>query len=150
MTLGNLEDLLERPDSPVAYRSSVTLQEMMPNDSILHNLANPNRPEADSVFQPQNVGDQEASIKMLCEMHKAPAVFFSEKEDRYVCFKCLVKTEKLLYIDKSYQNEMEDFERIKALCAEAITSNIKNTSIIKKWKYEIRSRLMDIRTRFNE
>ena len=35
-------------------------------------------------------------------MHKAPAVFFSEKEDRYVCFKCLAASEKLLYIDKNY------------------------------------------------
>jgi len=93
---------------------------------------------AESQIQPQNYGEQEASIKMLCDMHKAPAVFFSEKEDRYVCFKCLVKSEKLLYIDKSYQTEMDEFERIKALCAEAVTSNIKNTSIIKQWKYEIR------------
>lgn len=45
---------------------------------------------------------------------------------------------------------MEEFERIKALCQEAITSNIKNTSIIKQWKFEIRSSLMKIRARFNE
>jgi len=50
---------------------------------------------------------------MICETHKAPAVFFSEKEDRYVCFKCLAASEKLLYIDKNYIDEMEDFERIK-------------------------------------
>ena len=87
---------------------------------------------------------------MLCEMHKAPAVFFSEKEDRYVCFKCLVKSEKLLYIDKSFQTEMEDFERIKTLCSEAVTSNIKNTSIIKQWKYEIRASLMKIKVDFND
>ena len=34
--------------------------------------------------------DEDASIKMLCERHKAPAAFFSQKENRYVCFKCLV------------------------------------------------------------
>jgi len=69
----------------------------------------------------------EQSIKMLCTMHKSPAVFFSEKEDRYVCFKCLVSTEKLLYIDKSYKKEMDEFERIKELTASAVKSNIENT-----------------------
>jgi hypothetical protein len=33
------------------------------------------------------------SIKMVCDKHKAPAAFFSQKEDRYVCFKCLVAKE---------------------------------------------------------
>ncbi len=54
--------------------------------------------------------DPNESIKMVCDTHKAPAVFFSNKEDRYVCFKCLVSSEKLLYIDKSYKAEMEYFE----------------------------------------
>lgn len=59
------------------------------------------------------------SIKMLCDTHKAPAVFFSQKEERYVCFKCLISNEKLQYIDKSYNREMEDFERIKQITSEA-------------------------------
>jgi hypothetical protein len=75
---------------------------------------------------------------MLCDTHKAPAVFFSNKEDRYVCFKCLVASEKLLYIDKSYKKEMEDFERIKELTAEAVKTNVKNTTIMRKWKQEVR------------
>ena len=57
--------------------------------------------------------DPNESIKMICDTHKAPAVFFSNKEDRYVCFKCLVSSEKLLYIDKSYKAEMEYSEQIK-------------------------------------
>jgi hypothetical protein len=87
---------------------------------------------------------------MLCSTHKSPAVFFSEKEDRYVCFKCLVSQEKLLYIDKSYKTEMEEFERIKELTAEAVRSNMQNTSIIKRWKLEIRNCLMKIRAHFIE
>jgi len=59
--------------------------------------------------------DPNESIKMICDTHKAPAVFFSNKEDRYVCFKCLVSSEKLLYIDKSYKAEMEYFEQIKSI-----------------------------------
>ena len=74
--------------------------------------------DADSLIQPQV--DMEQSIKMLCDTHKAPAAFFSEKENRYVCFKCLVASEQLLYIDSSYEKDMEDFEKIKKLTAEAI------------------------------
>jgi len=87
---------------------------------------------------------------MLCDTHKAPAVFFSNKEDRYVCFKCLVASEKLLYIDKSYKKEMEDFERIKELTAEAVKTNVKNTTIMRKWKQEVRQCLMRVRERFND
>ena len=85
--------------------------ENLPEDQELHNMivneaqqpqneAKANKPQvvrqsmADAHL---NLLDQ--SIKMLCDTHKAPAVFFSNKEERYVCFKCLVASEKLLYID---------------------------------------------------
>jgi len=90
------------------------------------------------------------SIKMLCDTHKAPAVFFSNKEERYVCFKCLVASEKLLYIDKSYKSQMEDFEKIKEMTAEAVKSNVRNTTIIREWKRDIRGCLMRVKERFNE
>ena len=64
--------------------------------------------------------DVNLSQSMVCDRHKAPAIFFSHKEERYVCFKCLVSQEKLLYIDKRYKEQMDDFERIKALTVEAI------------------------------
>jgi hypothetical protein len=54
---------------------------------------------------------------MICEKHNAPAVFYSEPLDCYMCFKCLASTGKLLYIDKSYKQEVEDFERIRDLTA---------------------------------
>lgn len=94
--------------------------------------------------------DPNQSIKMLCDRHKAPAVFFSQKEDRYVCFKCLVAQEKLLYIDKGYKEQMDEFERIRDLTQEAIKSNLISTSTIKTWKLEIRTCLMKIRTKFND
>jgi hypothetical protein len=53
---------------------------------------------------------------------------------RYVCFKCLVSSEQLLYIDKSYKSEMEDFERIKSITEEAMKTNVKNTTIIHNWR----------------
>lgn len=94
------------------------------------------------------LGLLDENIKMLCETHKAPAVFFSNKEKRYVCFKCLVSMEKLQYIDKSYNAEMEEFERIKELTNDACRSNLKNLDIIKKWKYEVRNSLMKVKERF--
>lgn len=86
---------------------------------------------------------------MICDTHKAPAVFFSNKEDRYVCFKCLVSSEKLLYIDKSYKAEMEYFEQIKSIAVQAIKSNQVNLHIMRDWKYQIRTCLMKIKERFN-
>lgn len=56
----------------------------------------------------------------------------------------------LLYIDQSYVHEMEDFERIKNLTAEAVKSNIQNTTIIKSWKAKVRASLMEIRDQFNK
>ena len=85
---------------------------------------------------------------MVCDRHKAPAAFFSQKEDRYVCFKCLVSSEQLLYIDKSYKLEMEEFEKIKTMTMDSIKSNIKNTTIVQKWKRDIRECLIRVRTRY--
>lgn len=92
--------------------------------------------------------DTDISQSMVCEKHKAPASFFSHKEERYVCFKCLVSQEQLLFIDKRYKEHMDDFERIKTLTAKAIQSNFINTTTIKRWKYEIRECLMRIRSKF--
>lgn len=94
-----------------------------------------------------NIQDQKGSdsIKMLCKEHQEPAVFYSQQQACYFCFKCLVTSGQLLYIDQSYKHEMEDFERIRDLTAEAVTSNIQNTTIIKNWKAKIRESLMLIR-----
>lgn len=53
-----------------------------------------------------------------------------------------------MYIDKSYKEQMDEFERIRDLTSEAIKSNHVNTKTIKTWKYEIRSCLMRIRSKF--
>lgn len=45
---------------------------------------------------------------------------------------------------------MEDFERIKELTAEAVKTNVKNTTIMRKWKQEVRQCLMRVRERFND
>lgn len=127
------DDPRMRSDSIQSANARQVFVDKLPDEELLHQgilkhmqAAN----EAESGNQPQAsasiIDDQmlDQSIKMLCETHKAPAVFFSEKEDRYVCFKCLVASEKLLYIDKNYSEEMEDFERIKKMTSEAITNNM--------------------------
>ena len=90
------------------------------------------------------------SIKMLCEQHKQPAAFFSHQHNRYMCFKCLIAENQLLFIDKSYKSEMDEFLRIRKLTQEAIQSNAKHLDIVPKWKSEIRSRLLFSRKAFNE
>lgn len=62
----------------------------------------------------------------------------------------MVQQEKLLYIDKSYKVNIDDFERIRELTVNAIKSNIINTTTIKDWKRDIRTCLMRIRAKFIE
>ena len=139
----------ESPSDPVPSRleqSSINLEANLPNDDILRHMLQEGAGLGDSTIYPdenrESMGltlptgtlDPNQSIKMLCDRHKAPAVFFSQKEDRYVCFKCLVAQEKLLYIDKGYKEQMEEFERIRDLTSEAIKSNLLSTSTIKRWK----------------
>lgn len=150
------------------HNSLTGLESKLPEENFLHDLIN--RPHEEDENDDNAVlmfshkmqnqmkrnqkdgqkNDLDQSIKMLCDTHKAPAVFFSNKEDRYVCFKCLVQSEKLLYIDQGYKKEMEEFERIKQLVAEAVRTNRENTVIMKKWKQDIRACLMRIRERFIE
>lgn len=158
----------DQPKSLEDFISKKAQGQILPNDDLLRNMIreevvnepvdiedpegnnkkNEIRTSKKTVGQNNDAPEHDKSIKMLCEMHGAPAAFFSQKEDRYVCFKCLVNSEQLLYIDKSYKHEMEDFERIKSLTEEAIKSNIKNTTIIATWKCELRKSLMKVRNRY--
>ena len=65
----------------------------------------------------------DSSLKIECEKHHIVAQFFSAKANKYKCFKCLVEEQELVYIDKRFKKEMEEFERIKQRTIEAITSS---------------------------
>lgn len=80
----------------------------------------------------------ESSIKINCIPHNAPAVFFSRQLNAYKCFKCLVCEQDLIYIDKKFKKEMEDFESIKENAGKSIRENRENTRLIKDWKKNIR------------
>lgn len=80
------------------------------------------------------MSNQHTDIKMLCEEHKSPAVFFSNEAQKYFCFKCLVTSSKLLFIDTNYKTEIEDFERIKKLTEDSVSSTEKLTNNLHEWR----------------
>ena len=53
---------------------------------------------------------------------------------QYFCFKCLVTSSKLLFIDTNYKTEIEDFERIKKLTEDSVSSTEKLTNNLNEWR----------------
>lgn len=92
----------------------------------------------------------ESSIKINCIPHNAPAVFYSRQQNQYKCFKCLVGEQDLIYIDKRFKKEMEDYETIKMNSGNAIRDNMANTRLIKDWKLNIRKTLFEVKEKFTE
>lgn len=90
------------------------------------------------------------SIKMLCDEHKEPAVFYSNQHERYMCFKCLMAQNKLLFIDKSYKDEMEEFIKIRELTYDAVEHNTQYCNLVSEWKNNVRNNLMKTKQVFNE
>lgn len=90
----------------------------------------------------------DSSIKINCLPHNAPAVFFSRMQNAYKCFKCLVSEQDLIYIDKRFKKEMEDFETIKETTAKSVRDNTSNATLIRDWKRAMRRTLLDVRQQF--
>lgn len=89
------------------------------------------------------------SIQMVCEKHKMPVVFASKEQNKYFCFKCLIANDNLLYIDKTYKSEMDDFIDIKKKTHDVIVRNLDKTDIVDKWKSNIRDKLVQTKLTFN-
>lgn len=87
---------------------------------------------------------------MLCDEHKQPAVFFSNQLNRYMCFKCLMDQNNLLYIDKTYKNVMEEFLRIRDYSKEINKKNQHKAMIVQDWKKDVRAHLMQAKKTFNQ
>ena len=87
----------------------------------------------------------ESTIKINCEPHNAPAVFFSRQQNQYKCFKCLVGEQDLIYIDKRFKKEMEYFESIKEFTGKSVQENTTNASLIRDWKNDIRTTLIKVK-----
>ncbi|CDW76656.1 kelch motif family protein [Stylonychia lemnae] len=105
-------------------------------------------PHEDTFLVESDSKYQDSQLQILCESHKSQAVFFSNQQQKYKCFKCLLQEQDLIYIDKKFKKEMEEYERIKRMAADAITSNNTKMNGMKSWKNEIRKILMDVRSQF--
>ena len=90
----------------------------------------------------------DSSIKIECEKHHIVAQFFSAKANKYKCFKCLIEEQELVYIDKRFKKEMEEFERIKQRTTEAISNSYSKLGQRELWREQIRRGLMDARQFF--
>jgi len=53
----------------------------------------------------------------------------------------------LIYIDKDFKKQMEDFENIKHKTADCIYEFSDETDIVKEWKVEIRRNLMEVKAK---
>lgn len=89
----------------------------------------------------------ESLIGINCYLHAKPAAFYDRREQNYKCLECLIGQD-LLYIEKKYKQEMEDFEAIREFTVRAIAENTPHTHLIKDWKNQVRSTLMEVRKDF--
>ena len=55
----------------------------------------------------------------------------------------------LLFIDKSYKSDMEEFLRIRNLCKDTVTKSLSKAHIVSEWKSHIRDRLIVTKKTFN-
>ena len=92
----------------------------------------------------------DSSLAINCEEHKRPAVFFSQKLNKWRCFLCMMNQEGLVYVDKQYKHDMEDYEQIKANCFRTVCENTPYMTLIQEWKQNIRTILVNVRREFNE
>lgn len=91
----------------------------------------------------EKVVDSELAIN--CLEHDKPAVFFSRKLNQWRCFRCMLEQEDLVYVDKQYKSDMEEYESIKKMCFRVVQENAPNGSLIASWKRGIREVLIEVR-----
>ena len=92
----------------------------------------------------------ESTLRINCQVHNAPATFYSKVEQLYKCLKCIVAQEDLHYIDKKYKKQLEEFEAIKEYTCKAIVENEPSIHIIKDWKENIRQTLIEVKNEFTD
>jgi hypothetical protein len=78
------------------------------------------------------------------------AVFFSKAQSKYKCFKCLLEEQDLIYIDKKYVKQMEDFEAIKKETAKSIKKSHGKENFVNEWRLEIRNHILKVKAEFTK
>eukprot|EP00347_Sterkiella_histriomuscorum_P001097 403373339 len=141
----NLKDTISFDKSTDRFTSNIG---GMAGSGIGHGFHNISNPCEDTFLADADSKYLDSQLIIQCETHKSQAVFYSNQQQKYKCFKCLLQEQDLIYIDKKFKKEMEEYERIKRLAAEAIQSNIPKMSGMKIWKNSIRQIIMDVRSMF--
>ena len=80
------------------------------------------------VTSDQKVPD--SSLAINCDEHNKPAVFFSQKHNAWKCFLCMMNQDGLVYVDRQYKHDMEEYEQIKALCYRTVVENTPYMTLI--------------------
>jgi len=84
----------------------------------------------------------DSTLAINCQDHNRPAVFFSQKMNSWRCFLCMMSQEGLVYVDKQYKHDMEDYEAIKAMTYRTVVENTPAMTLVQGWKQNIRSTLV--------
>lgn len=62
----------------------------------------------------------------------------------------MMDQEGLVYVDKQYKQDMEEYEAIKAFTYRTVVENTPNMTLIQCWKSQIRNTLVQVRKDFND
>lgn len=92
----------------------------------------------------------DSTLAINCTDHNRPAVFFSQKLGSWRCFLCMMNQEGLVYVDKQYKHDMEDYEAIKAATYRTVVENTPAMTLVQVWKSQIRQTLVQVRKEFND
>jgi len=92
----------------------------------------------------------DSTLAINCTDHNRPAVFFSQKMNSWRCFLCMMSQEGLVYVDKQYKHDMEDYEAIKAMTYRTVVENTPSMTLVNVWKSQIRQTLVQVRKEFND
>jgi len=57
----------------------------------------------------------------------------------------MLNQEGLVYVDKSYKSDMEEYENIKKVTHKLVVENTPHSNLIQNWKKGIRDILVDVR-----
>ena len=157
MQTRNFASEVETPGNPDAPRHNPIIEAMglhMKKDvmNIINSLAD--NGEASKFMQghiDQDVMDHtflvnaeqkvpDSSLAINCKEHNKPAVFFSQQKNSWRCFLCMMNEDGLIYVDKQYKHDMEQFEQIKAATYRTVVENTPYMTLIQNWKTQNRQK----------
>lgn len=91
----------------------------------------------------------DSDLAINCEDHNKPAVFFAAKLNKWLCFECMIDREGLVFVDRQYKLDMDEFEKIKSKAYNAIYEAYPHCALIYEWKNKIRQTVLEVQQQFN-